>query len=429
MASLLDDVLGNMGERARARGGLLGLFLPESANERTAREDAELRRQYLRSQMEEQQRKAQEAQQAAAAKQAAEAAAQQQREADAKVLPDIFSPLGAMGAGGPTPQNLQAVQGASGLEGRMRAYMKAAEMYAARGDAEMAKKYMDMAKTIGGERETFFDAKTGQDPSGNPVMTQFGRFGTVKNATDVAPAPDIQMLNLGDRFAAVDKLRTKPGESYDIGMSLAQKDDSKRGWANVGLRQKEIDVAKDANQAMREVGGGQAQVKIGELVAGLRKEYNGLEPVKNFKAAAPIAAAAANAPDTPAGDLDLIYAVGKVLDPGSVVREGELNLVIKSGTPLQRFQGYVRMIAQGKGRLPESQRAQLVQMLQGRMAELKRGHDMAATPFMQQAQRMGLPMNEVFGDNSDGTPKVGDVRDGYTYIGGDPGQRSSWRKN
>jgi len=149
--------------------------------------------------------------------------------------------------------------------------------------------------------------------------------------------------------------------------------------------------------AMEKVGGGEASRKLGDLVATMRKEYAALESVKNFKSAAPIAMAAGNAPDTPAGDLDLIYAVGKVLDPGSVVREGELNLVIKSGSPVQRFEGYARMIAQGKGRLPPAQRAQLMEMLKGRVSQLKSAHDREAAPFVEQAKRMQLPMAEIFG--------------------------------
>jgi hypothetical protein len=396
MGLLDDDFQSRLGEYARQRGSWLGLLLPQSAAEMQRAQDEELKRKYLMSQMEAQQAQQQERQRAA--QQAAEAAQKQAQLAPK--LADMFSPLSAMGQGGPTPQNLTAVQGALKPEGQMKMYMDAARLYAAQGDAKTAKEYMEMAKGIDSTRETFFDAKTGLDPATNqPVMTQFGKFGTVKNAADVAPVPDIQMLNLGDRFLAQDKLRTQPGTAFDINLSKAQVDESKRGWANVGLRKEEVGVKRDEVKAMREIGGGAANRELGNLVAGMRKEYNSLDPVKNYKAAAPVAAAAASAPDTPAGDLDLIYAVGKVLDPNSVVREGELNLVIKSGTPLQRFQGYARMIAQGKGRLPPSQRAQLTAMLQSRMSELKRAHDSAATPFVQQAQRMQLPVNEVFGED------------------------------
>lgn len=138
--------------------------------------------------------------------------------------------------------------------------------------------------------------------------------------------------------------------------------------------------------------------KVQEQVAGLRKEFNGLDEVKNYKAVVPMVESARKAPDTPAGDLDIIYAVGKVLDPGSVVREGELNLVIKSGTPMEQFSGYARSIAQGKGRLPPEQRAKLVAMLEGRMGELAKNYARTRSVYEAHAERGELPKEQIFSE-------------------------------
>jgi hypothetical protein len=132
-----------------------------------------------------------------------------------------------------------------------------------------------------------------------------------------------------------------------------------------------------------------------ERIQSLRKEFNDVQDVKNYKTVLPIIESARNAPDNPAGDLDLIYSVGKILDPTSVVREGEMNLVIKSGSPIQRFQGTVNYITSGRGRLPAAQRAELLAMLDGRVGQIKAGYDNAVSMYTKSAQAEGLPLDQI----------------------------------
>jgi hypothetical protein len=135
--------------------------------------------------------------------------------------------------------------------------------------------------------------------------------------------------------------------------------------------------------------------KAPERIQSLRKEFNDVQDVKNYKTVLPIIESARNAPDNPAGDLDLIYSVGKILDPTSVVREGEMNLVIKSGSPIQRFQGTVNYITSGRGRLPAAQRAELLAMLDGRVGQIKAGYDNAVSMYTKSAQAEGLPLDQI----------------------------------
>jgi hypothetical protein len=112
-----------------------------------------------------------------------------------------------------------------------------------------------------------------------------------------------------------------------------------------------------------------------KFIQPIRKEYEGLDAVKNYKVSLPMLRSAKQAPDTGYGDLDLIYAVGKTLDPASVVREGELALTIAAGSPVQRVLGMTRFTTEKGGRLTPKQREQLVAMLENRMASLKQQHD------------------------------------------------------
>lgn len=181
----------------------------------------------------------------------------------------------------------------------------------------------------------------------------------------------------------------------------AQPSGSARLQAGVNVRGQDlVDIrAREAN----EIAG---RKRVEDQTSSLRKEFNDLSEVKNYKSVIPMLRSVQNAPDTPSGDLDLIYAVGKTLDPGSVVREGELALVIKAGSPVQRFEGAVRNITSGRGRLAPSQRAELINMLRGRVNELKFAHDSALNLYKRDALKRGLPTNQIFME----LPEMGVVR-------------------
>lgn len=134
-----------------------------------------------------------------------------------------------------------------------------------------------------------------------------------------------------------------------------------------------------------------------QLTEGIRKEFNALPEVKNYKEVLPIIESVKRAPNTPAGDIDLIYGVGKIMDPNSVVREGELNLVIKSGSPAQRLQGYVSYV-KGGGRLTKEQREQLTAVMDSRVNALKNNYEAARNSYTGIVTQQGLKPSEVFPD-------------------------------
>jgi hypothetical protein len=74
-----------------------------------------------------------------------------------------------------------------------------------------------------------------------------------------------------------------------------------------------------------------------------------------------------------------------------------MNLVIKSGSPLERFKGAVSNVM-GGGRLTPTIRQNLNQMLTQRVSEIKRGYDAAESTYRRSAERRGLPTEEIFMD-------------------------------
>jgi len=135
--------------------------------------------------------------------------------------------------------------------------------------------------------------------------------------------------------------------------------------------------------------------KAREDADNLRKEFEGKKAVKDLRDVIPLAEQARKAPNSSQGDIALIYAVGKILDPGSVVREGEMNLVVKSGSPEERVAGFLNYL-NGGGRLTPGARANLQKMLDGAVTERRAAYDAEKASFEGIVKRRGYAPEDVF---------------------------------
>jgi hypothetical protein len=94
-------------------------------------------------------------------------------------------------------------------------------------------------------------------------------------------------------------------------------------------------------------------------VSGLRKEIQGLPSYKNLSQAAPIYKSMAETADrdSRASDLNLVYGLGKIMDPGSVVREGEMVMVKNTASLPDWLLGSINSLNGGQALLPETRNA------------------------------------------------------------------------
>lgn len=162
-----------------------------------------------------------------------------------------------------------------------------------------------------------------------------------------------------------------------------------------------------------------ARAALRKDVGGLRKEFNALSEVKSFKEASTsfekIKAAAAN--PSAAGDLSLIFAYMKVLDPGSTVREGEFaNAQNAAGVPQQILNQYNKVIS-GE-RLSQGQRADFVAQATKLHDAQKVNYTKAAKLYRDLAEKEGGDPNDVTGE-FEGTPEPSVIKmrfpDGSTH--------------
>ena len=129
----------------------------------------------------------------------------------------------------------------------------------------------------------------------------------------------------------------------------------------------------------------------------LRKEFDARAEVKGFKEVAVAYGAAMKAADNKAGDLNIVYALAKTFDPGSVVR-GEEGVMVVNATNLPgRVEGLLNYVA-GGGQLGPSQRRELLAELNTRASQWKSLYDSAYQQTYDISGRRDLNVRNVLGD-------------------------------
>lgn len=96
-----------------------------------------------------------------------------------------------------------------------------------------------------------------------------------------------------------------------------------------------------------------------------------------------------------ASDLNIIYAVAKLFDPGSVVREGELKLAAGTAPIAAQLQSAYSRLFSGEGSLTPEIRANLIGEGMKRMEQYKAAKDLTTAWYTDIAKRQGLDPSDV----------------------------------
>lgn len=129
----------------------------------------------------------------------------------------------------------------------------------------------------------------------------------------------------------------------------------------------------------------------------LRKEYEDQKAVADYRLVLPVYQRAVTAEDTRAGDISIIYALGKIFDPGSVVREGELQLSMQAAPWLQQLTSNINSQITGAGRLSPALRAELVRAMEGQVDALRMPYEQERGRYSQYATDFGFTADSVVG--------------------------------
>jgi hypothetical protein len=126
----------------------------------------------------------------------------------------------------------------------------------------------------------------------------------------------------------------------------------------------------------------------------LRQNYVKMPEVTGYKEVVTAFNSATTAGNTLAGDLNLVYAFAKAMDPGSVVREGEQVMIARTGGVFDRLKGMVESINGGARLTPEIRMA-LMNELNTRVLAWQRQHDAVRSQYENIARDRGLKVGNV----------------------------------
>lgn len=165
------------------------------------------------------------------------------------------------------------------------------------------------------------------------------------------------------------------------------------------LTAKYREASKAAKQSELDMERAKAGIKSGpDSIASLRKEVAASEPIKQLRTVdssyRAIEAALQQAPNGVA-DLTSVYSFIKVLDPDSVVKEGEIKLSQAASPALEQFATRVQGLVTGQ-RIPEATAKQMRDMARILRDEKAAMAANSLEPVMQQVDQMGLPASQVF---------------------------------
>lgn len=126
----------------------------------------------------------------------------------------------------------------------------------------------------------------------------------------------------------------------------------------------------------------------------LRQNYVKMPEVANYKDVVSAFNSATAAGNTKAGDLNLVYAFAKAMDPGSVVREGEAGMIRATGSLPDQILGLITAVNGGARLTPETRLA-LMNELNTRVLSLQQQHDSVRGQYEAIARQRGLNVESV----------------------------------
>jgi len=132
----------------------------------------------------------------------------------------------------------------------------------------------------------------------------------------------------------------------------------------------------------------------------LRKEFTAQANVKKFTdSIGPYQSMLKSAPiDTAVADVDMLYGLATILDPESVVREGEYATLTKTQSLPEQLRGEVLRALNGQGRLSQETRAKIMDIAGNRVGSYRERATADVERFSGLAQRFGMDRNLVIQD-------------------------------
>lgn len=123
-------------------------------------------------------------------------------------------------------------------------YQQIADVYAAQGKSEDAKRYQEMAERLNPRAEITGQPFEVTDAKGNPILVQQYKDGTVKTMQGFGPKRDVVLQNLGGQTVAIDKSKLKGNEQFAQTMTPGEVASNIIAQGNLGVARANLGVAQ-----------------------------------------------------------------------------------------------------------------------------------------------------------------------------------------
>ena len=116
-------------------------------------------------------------------------------------------------------------------------YQRIADIYAAAGKGEDAKRYQDIARELNPRAEVVGQPFEVTDSKGNPMLVQQYKSGEIKTMQGFGPKRDVVLQNLGGMTVAIDKSKLTGNEQFAQTMTPSEIANLKVAQGNLGVAQ------------------------------------------------------------------------------------------------------------------------------------------------------------------------------------------------
>jgi hypothetical protein len=128
---------------------------------------------------------------------------------------------------------------------KARQYRQVADVYAAAGKGEEAKRFMDIAEALVPTRiEVVGQPFEVTAADGKPVMVQQFKDGTIKTLAGFGPKREVVLQNVDGRVMAIDKTKLAGGETYGTGMTPAERERLNIEQAQLKIAQQRLGLSQ-----------------------------------------------------------------------------------------------------------------------------------------------------------------------------------------
>jgi hypothetical protein len=265
------------------------------------------------------------------------------------------------------------------------------------GDEEGAKfleTWRDVAKENPKATEDYFGFNISQMPGGEKVITSAIALEGERRAKEKQP---FELLKLSSESIIKEQEAKFAPDKFltDLNLTKQQIEQAKAAAANSraaaaksGAEAKRAEA--EANQIMSGIVPAE---KRPELEGKMRKEYN--DQTKPYQEVKSAYGRVLSSEDTAVGDLSLIFGYMKMLDPGSVVREGEFATAQNAAGVPERIMNIYNKVATGQ-RLSPSQRDSFKGQAKGLYSSALEGEKTVRTGLERISKGYGLNTNNIF---------------------------------